>query len=173
DDTEKTNSEDRPLYTILGQDSNNRSFPHTWCFMPSKAQWAYQWIWGTAVPALHPGSVLSRVMLINCDADPQETRAIESVVGRGKDISAVFPNAWQRWCAWHRIDRKYDNIAMPSKYGVEGVGGDASARLSSVFDCFVASTERGLDATATDKSVSVLLLSASTGAAASDNNVSK
>ncbi|EJK51200.1 hypothetical protein THAOC_29649, partial [Thalassiosira oceanica] len=63
--------------------------------MPSKAQWAYQWIWGTAVPALHPGSVLSRVMLINCDADPQETRAIESVVGRGKDISAVFPNAWQ------------------------------------------------------------------------------
>lgn len=107
DDTEKTNSEDRPLYTILGQDSNNRSFPHTWCFMPSKAQWAYQWIWGTAVPALHPGSVLSRVMLINCDADPQETRAIESVVGRGKDISAVFPNAWQRWCAWHRIDRNF------------------------------------------------------------------
>ncbi|EJK65507.1 hypothetical protein THAOC_13618, partial [Thalassiosira oceanica] len=156
DDTEKTNSEDRPLYTILGQDSNNRSFPHTWCFMPSKAQWAYQWIWGTAVPALHPGSVLSRVMLINCDADPQETRAIEDGV-RG---IASTESTTTLQCP----------LSMES---VEGVGGDASARLSSVFDCFVASTERGLDATATDKSVSVLLLSASTGAAASDNNVSK
>jgi len=50
---------------------------------------------------------LSRVQLINCDADPQETRAIESVVGRGKDLSAIFPNAWQRWCAWHRINRNF------------------------------------------------------------------
>ena len=44
DDTDETNSEERPLYTLCGKDNENKAFAHTWCFMPSKAQWAYSFI---------------------------------------------------------------------------------------------------------------------------------
>ena len=52
DDTEETNSEDRPLYTLMGKDNNNLSYGHTWCFMPSKSMWVFRWIFEHAVPAL-------------------------------------------------------------------------------------------------------------------------
>ena len=38
DDTEETNSEERPLYTLLGFDNENKVFPVMSAFMPSKAQ---------------------------------------------------------------------------------------------------------------------------------------
>lgn len=56
DATEETNSEERPLYTLLGKDNMNKSFGHTWCFMPSNAKWAYSWFFEDAVPTLHPGT---------------------------------------------------------------------------------------------------------------------
>ena len=42
DDTEDTNAEKRPLYTLMGKENNNLSFGHTWCFMPSKALWVFR-----------------------------------------------------------------------------------------------------------------------------------
>ena len=39
DDTEQTNSEERPLCTLCVEDSSNKTYAHTWCFMPSKGQW--------------------------------------------------------------------------------------------------------------------------------------
>lgn len=116
DDTEDTNSEERPLYTILGKDSNNESFANTWCFMPSKALWAFNWIFRHAVPILHPGTAPMRVQLVLSDADNQETRAIEGVCGGGKEsrgVIKIFPNAMHRWCGWHRINRNFTN---DSKY---------------------------------------------------------
>ena len=83
DNTEETNSEDRPLYTLCGKDNMNKSFGHTWCFMPSKATWVYTWIFANAVPILHPGTAVKRVQLFVTDADNQETRAAEYVCGRG------------------------------------------------------------------------------------------
>ena len=112
DDTEDTNSEERPLYTLLGKDNNNQSFAHTWCFMPSKAQWAFSWIFKHAVPTLHPGTAPMRVVKITTDADAQETRAVESVVGRAELCSKVikiFPKAKHGWCGWHRINRNFTN----------------------------------------------------------------
>jgi len=38
DDTEGTNSEKRPLYTLLGKDQNEKVYPIAWAFMPSKSQ---------------------------------------------------------------------------------------------------------------------------------------
>ena len=113
DDTEQTNSEDRPLYTLLGKDNNNKSFPILWAFMPSKAQWVFTWIFKHALPTLHPGTALQRVQLFATDADPQETRAAEGVVGDGKKEPMLcfflLPKARHRWCGWHRIDRNLVN----------------------------------------------------------------
>ena len=80
DDTEETNSEDRPLYTLMGKDNNNLSFGHTWCFMPSKAMWVFRWIFEHAVPLLHPGTAMKRVEVIASDADAQETRGPSKVL---------------------------------------------------------------------------------------------
>ena len=113
DDTEDTNSEDRPLYTMCGKDSMNKSFGHTWCFMPSKAQWVYQWIFGNAMPILHPGTALTRVQQFATDADPQETRAAVNCCGRGSDLHKVLPHARHRHCAWHKVNR---NFTEDSKY---------------------------------------------------------
>ncbi len=111
DDTEGTNSEKRPLYTLIGKDQNEKTFPIAWAFMPSKSYWAYDWFFSIAVPALHPGDALQRVQLILTDADSQETGVIEKLVGgRLKPSEAekmVFVNAWHRWCAWHRINRNF------------------------------------------------------------------
>jgi hypothetical protein len=41
DVTEKTNSEGRPLMTCVGVDSNKKTFPFGWAFMPSQACWAF------------------------------------------------------------------------------------------------------------------------------------
>lgn len=109
DDTEDTNSEERPLYTLLGKDNNNQSFGHTWCFMPSRALWVFRWIFEHAVPILHPGTACKRVQLIPTDADAQETRAIEAVCGPGK----IYELASHLHCAFHKLDR---NLKSDSKY---------------------------------------------------------
>ena len=113
DDTEETNSEDRPLYTLMGKDNNNLSFGHTWCFMPSKAMWVYRWLFEHAVALLHPGTAKERVEVIASDADAQETRAIESVIGMGIDATKPYPKAKHRHCAFHKLDR---NLKNDSKY---------------------------------------------------------
>ena len=116
DDTEGTNSEERPLYTLCGKDNMNTSYGHTWVFMPSKSTWVYSWIFRNALPVLHPGTALSRVQLFIMDACPQETRAAESVCGRGivgmktpPSQRKTLPNAHLRLCAWHKINRNFTN----------------------------------------------------------------
>ena len=103
DNTEDINAKDRPLYIIVGLDNENKSFEVLWAFLPSEAQWAYSWLWKYVMPILHPGTAQSRVIGINCDTDPQETRAIEGVskhsVGLG--VPVTFSQAQNGWCTWH------------------------------------------------------------------------
>jgi hypothetical protein len=109
DATEETNSEERPLYTLLGKDNMNKSFGHTWCFMPSNAKWAYSWFFEDAVPILHPGTACKRVKLILTDACHQETSAIANCIGKGKEDFKVYPNAFHRHCGWHKVNRNFTN----------------------------------------------------------------
>jgi len=116
DDTEQTNSEERPLFTLCGKDSMNQTFAHTWVFMPSKSQWVYNWIFENCLVTLHPGTALERVHLFATDADQQETRAAESACGRGQDKNSALPNARHRHCAWHKINRNFtDDSEYKSK----------------------------------------------------------
>lgn len=111
DATEQTNSEERPFYTLMGKDNMNKSFAHTWAFMPSNATWIYSWLFEEAVPTLHPGTAMERVQLIVTDACNQEFSAISNVIGKGKDMSKMYPMAWHRWCGWHRVNRNFTNSA--------------------------------------------------------------
>lgn len=111
DATEQTNSEERPFYTLMGKDNMNKSFAHTWAFMPSNATWIYSWLFEEAVPTLHPGTAIERVQLILTDACNQEFSAISNCIGKGKDMSKTYPMAWHRWCGWHRVNRNFTNNA--------------------------------------------------------------
>ncbi|KAL7434697.1 hypothetical protein ACHAXM_004325, partial [Skeletonema potamos] len=87
----------------------NKSFGHTWCFMPSNAKWAYSWFFEDAVPTLHPGTACKRVKLILTDACHQETSAIANCIGKGKEDFKVYPNAFHRHCGWHKVNRNFTN----------------------------------------------------------------
>ena len=116
DNTEDTNSEERPLYTLCSLDDENKVFPHTYCYLPSKAQWACPWVLENALPNLHPGTALQCVENFRSDADRQEVRAIESICGCGwkpppssTTNTKICPNATHGSCAWHNINRNFTN----------------------------------------------------------------
>ena len=91
DDTEETNSEDRPLYTLCGKDNMDKPFGHTWCFIPFKVPWVYTWIFANAMPILHPVTATRRVQQCSTYAYNQETRAVEYVCGKGTKKHKVSP----------------------------------------------------------------------------------
>ena len=113
DDKEKTNSEERPLYTFCGKDSTNKSFGHTWAFLPSKSTWVYSWLFNNALPTLHTPNALNRVQIFITDTCHQECVAAESVCGEGVHLEKVLPKAYHRHCAWHKINR---NLTEDAKY---------------------------------------------------------
>ena len=106
DATEETNSEERPLYIGVGLDNKNKAYEVMWAFLPSKAQWTYSWLWKHALPLLHPGTATHWVHGIICNADPQETRAIESFVKQARVI-VPFSNTQYAWWEFHRLNRNF------------------------------------------------------------------
>ena len=154
DDTEDTNSEKRPLYTLCGKDNMNQVFGHTWAFMPSKSTWVYSWIFSNALPLLHPGTALNRVEQFIMDACPHETRAAEGVCGYGRKqlqtnesiaalavcgggikVSRTLPNAHLRHCGWHKINR---NLTEDSNYKSKFTAARKSSVNASIeVDAFV------------------------------------
>ena len=81
-----------------------------------------------ALPCLHPGTALSRVIKFNTDADPQEVRAIEVVTGKevvnvniyanvmGNEhnlLTKVMPNTRAGRCVFHKFDR---NLTSDPRY---------------------------------------------------------
>lgn len=81
DDTEGTNAEERPLHDWCCKDGNNQLFPILRAFLPSTAQWVYAFVCRAAGVLFRKSNALSRVIKINSDANPQETRAISNAIG--------------------------------------------------------------------------------------------
>jgi hypothetical protein len=122
DDTEETYSEERPLFTLYGNDGNNQIFTILNCFMPSRNKWVFSWILKFSLLNLHLESVLTRVNKLNSDAFPQEINAIDAVVGKDDPIlsqesihhnnSRIMSNAKGGLCSFHQIDRNYVSISF-------------------------------------------------------------
>ena len=106
DDTEDTNAEKRPLYTLMDKDNNNLSFGHTWCFMPSKALWVFldgslslSMLCPNYIPA--PGTATKRVELIASDADPQETKE-----------TAIKNEVYPSWTATSSVIQRFAEMRL-------------------------------------------------------------
>ena len=97
DATEDTNIEERPLFLWAAKDGENRSFVHTWAFLPSQSRWVFDWFFGEAVPFLHKKLTLERVVMNVTDQCPQECSAFMALCGEGR----IYKNAVHRLCSWH------------------------------------------------------------------------
>jgi hypothetical protein len=104
DETDRTNCEERPLFCMVGMDSDNHIFPVLHILMPSKARWAYDWIYNEAIPYLLPDRIRKNVQLLLTDQGKELVHMLSASVGEGK----TFPNATHRLCAWHIVDRNYN-----------------------------------------------------------------
>jgi hypothetical protein len=104
DETDRTNCEERPLFCMVGMDSDNHIFPVLHILMPSKARWAYDWIYNEAIPYLIPERVRKNVQMLLTDQGKELVHMLSASVGDGN----TFPNAIHRLCAWHIVDRNYN-----------------------------------------------------------------
>ncbi|KAL7549107.1 hypothetical protein ACHAWF_012377 [Thalassiosira exigua] len=120
DDTAETNSEERPLLTVVGRCNQNHIFDILRAFMPSTAKWAYNFLFHYAFPQLHPGTALSRLSHIRTDACAQQISSLENTItlARAQKITSAerpggyadyipWSNAENAYCAWHLIDRDF------------------------------------------------------------------
>ena len=69
DCTNHMNREERPVMLFSGLDSNNKTFSHTWVFMPAESKWAFRWVIQVAMPTLHNQETLDNVQLFLTDQD--------------------------------------------------------------------------------------------------------
>ena len=103
DETDRTNCEERPLFTMVGLTADHKLIPAMHILMPSKARWAYNWIYNEAIPYLLPIEIRRNVQLLLTDQGKELVHILSASVGPGK----TFPNAINRLCAWHIVDRNY------------------------------------------------------------------
>jgi len=103
DETDRTNCEERPLFCMVGLDSDNKIFPVLNILMPSRARWAYDFIYNEAIPYLLPESVRRNAQILLTDQGKELVHMLTASVGDGK----TFPNAVHRLCAWHIVNRNY------------------------------------------------------------------
>ena len=101
DCVEGTNAEERSLHQSSGKDSCNNTFSYSWAFLPNKARWAFDWLHGTAIPALHGPEVLRRMKLKRTDQDDQMHGAFLAQTGP----NGYYPNCIHGLCAFHKLDR--------------------------------------------------------------------
>ena len=103
DETDRTNCEERPLFCMVGLNADHNIIPVLHILMPSKARWAYNWIYNHAIPYLLPEEIRQNVQLLLTDQGKELVHMVEATRN-----SSVFPNAVHRLCAWHIVDRNYN-----------------------------------------------------------------
>ena len=102
DETEGTNCEERPLFTVVGLTRDNKIIPVVHVFMPSKARWSYTWIYTKVIPYLLPKELREKVCMIITDQGKELVHQLEAT--RHLD---VFPNCRHRLCLWHIVNRNF------------------------------------------------------------------
>ncbi len=107
DETEKTNCEDRPLFCLVGLNRDNNIIPVAHIFMPSKARWAYHWIYTQAIPFLLPQEIRRHVSIVITDQGTELVQQLAIAI----DLK-VFPSAKHRLCLWHIVNRNFHMKAI-------------------------------------------------------------
>jgi hypothetical protein len=110
-----TNAEKRPLARVTLITPSQKTVPVMNVFLPSQAEWVFQWIFQHALPSILPLAVRKRVFLAMTD---QDHHCYSQIVAAQR--KQIFPNLTHRLCKWHKIDRHF--ILKARSYCREGPG---------------------------------------------------
>jgi len=94
-----TNNERRPLLRVVGRTGSNKIFTVMNCYMPSEQQYAFAWVFGTALQHCLDESALARTEIIPTDEDKDQIAALDAIISLGKFGSRVS----KRFCKWHLV----------------------------------------------------------------------
>ena len=97
DTTMDTNKEGRPYFSLVGKDTNGKTFTILRAYLPNQQAWVFRWLFCLLLPQVYGNHILDLVNLIVTDGDAQETSQLDSA------IDQFFPNAKRARCGWHII----------------------------------------------------------------------
>ena len=97
DCTFKTNREGRPLFSIVGRDSNHKLYTIFRCLLPSEKKAIFHTLLVNVLPKIIGPTICSRIRVCITDGDSQEIKACQAA------CNLVFKNATHINCYWHLI----------------------------------------------------------------------
>ena len=110
DVTAQTNTEKRPLFLLVGRDSNGHAFTIGYAYLPSEKKWVFSWLFGTGIPALVDKAALRRNKACITDGDPNEYLSFEYAADKWGGGSKHF------LCFWHLTTQNWRvRVGSPSK----------------------------------------------------------
>ena len=97
DCTHSTNREERPLFNLVGKDSNNNVYNIMRCLLPSEKKAIFNTLLVQIIPKILGIELCKKVNIIITDGDSQEIKAAQNA------CKHVFTNAHHINCFWHLI----------------------------------------------------------------------
>jgi len=103
DTTFKTNNEGRPLFLMVGRDSNGRGFIVLRIYMPNETKAFFMWIFSRVMVMLLGKKAIDRINLLLSDGDAQEYTALDD-----STKSHVMTNAYRGRCCRHLVHKTWE-----------------------------------------------------------------
>ena len=75
-----TNSEGRPLLSLVGKDTCSKTFTILRALLPNQQQWLFRWIFCVSLPKVHSNDLLFQIKTIVTDGDAQESSQIDNAI---------------------------------------------------------------------------------------------
>ena len=97
DCTHSTNREERPLFNLVGKDTNKKLYTVMRCLLPSEKGAIFDSLLVNIIPKILGESTCSKINVIITDGDSQEIKAAQNA------CNIVFKNAHHINCFWHMI----------------------------------------------------------------------
>lgn len=104
DTTFKSCNEARPMFLLVGRDSNGNGFVITRIYMSNETGPFFLWIFHRSLPTLLGTSCLKKVNFMLTDGDSQEYNSIDSSRGQ------FFTNARRGRCCRHLIHNTFEDV---------------------------------------------------------------
>ena len=100
DETFRTNTEKRALARLVGKTMDNHIIPFVNVFIPSRQEWVFDWLWGTAYVWLLDDIALTKTSVVQVDQDERNWNAMKSNMSPYREC---YGEAMGRLCFWHKV----------------------------------------------------------------------
>ena len=110
DATMDTNSEGRPLLSLVGKDTCSKTFTILRVLLPNQQLWVFRWVFCVLLPKVYSNDLLSQIKIIVTDGDAQESSQIDNA------IDLFFPQVKRVRCGWHIVHQGWNRVIGKPAY---------------------------------------------------------